>query len=413
MKKFLNLLVVVGFIISIANLAFAEQNYRLENVVIFSRHNVRSPTVSGSKILTQITSHKWKWTAKPGELSLRGGLLETALGEYFRKYLESENFLPDNYSPAEGEVKFYANSRNRTMATAKYFSAGIFPVANVEVGHKYKIEGKDETFLTDFPSDDQDYREKVLEQICTENNVKNLSEIGEKFNAEIATVEKILDFKNSPYAKEKNISAFSRKDFGMKLEKGKDTGFKGDMATVHAAIDGLLMQMYELPYTYQKSFGRKISDKEFAQIMKLHRFGVKTIHGTPEMAPDLAKPILEFLSEEIAANRKFTFICGHDSNLTAMFTTLGVEDYETLPNSLEIIPIGSKFVIEKRIGDDGKEYAKTYLLYQTFDQIKNLEILSLENPPQTYALKFKGLQTNSDGLYLYEDFVKLLNSKIK
>ena len=117
MKKFLNLLVVVGFIISIANLAFAEQNYRLENVVIFSRHNVRSPTVSGSKILTQITSHKWKWTAKPGELSLRGGLLETALGEYFRKYLESENFLPDNYSPAEGEVKFYANSRNRTMAT--------------------------------------------------------------------------------------------------------------------------------------------------------------------------------------------------------------------------------------------------------------------------------------------------------
>ena len=412
MKKFLNLFVVIGFIISITNLAFAEQNYKLENVVIFSRHNVRSPTVSGSKILTQITSHKWKWTAKPGELSLRGGLLETALGEYFRKYLESENFLPANYSPAEGEVKFYANSRNRTMATAKYFSAGIFPVANVEVEHKYKIEGKDEAFLTDFPSDDKNYREKVIEEICKENNVKNLSEIGEKFNAEIATVEKILDFKNSPYAKEKNISAFSRNDCGIKLEKGKEPGWKGDMATVHSAIDGLLMQIYEFPYTYQKSFGRKISDKEFEQIMKLHRFGVKTIYGTPEMAPDLAKPILKFLSEEIAANRKFTFICGHDSNLSAMFAPLGVEDYETLPNSLERIPIGSKFVIEKRIGDDGKEYAKIYLLYQKLSQIKNLEILSLENPPQIYDLKFKNLQPNSDGLYLYEDFVKLLNSKI-
>ena len=413
MKKFLNLFVVIGFIISITNRAFAEQNYRLENVVIFSRHNVRSPTVSGSKVLNEITNHKWKWTANPGELSLRGGLLETAMGEYFRKYLESENFLPDNYSPAEGEVKFYANSRNRTMSTAKYFSAGIFPVANVEVEHKYKIEGKDEAFLTDFPSDDKNYREKVIEEICKENNVKNLSEIGEKFNAEIATVEKILDFKNSPYAKEKNISAFSRTDLGMKLEKGKDTALKGDMATVHSAIDGLLMQIYEFPYTYQKSFGRKISDKEFAQIMKLHRFGVKTIHGTPEMAPDLAKPILKFLSEEIAANRKFTFICGHDSNLAAMFATLGVEEYETLPNSLEIIPIGSKFVIEKRIGDDGIEYAKIYLLYQKLEQIKNLEILSLENPPQTYDLKFKTLQANSDGLYLYEDFVKLLNSKIK
>ena len=62
MKKIVNLFVVVGFIISIANFAFAEQTYRLENVVIFSRHNVRSPTVSGSKILTQVTNRKWiKW----------------------------------------------------------------------------------------------------------------------------------------------------------------------------------------------------------------------------------------------------------------------------------------------------------------------------------------------------------------
>ena len=38
MKKFLNLFVIIGFIISITNLAFEAQSYRLENVVIFSRH---------------------------------------------------------------------------------------------------------------------------------------------------------------------------------------------------------------------------------------------------------------------------------------------------------------------------------------------------------------------------------------
>jgi hypothetical protein len=41
--------------------------------------------------------------------------------------------LPDNYRPEGDEVLFYANSRQRTFATAKYFSAGFLPFANVEI----------------------------------------------------------------------------------------------------------------------------------------------------------------------------------------------------------------------------------------------------------------------------------------
>ena len=65
------------------------------------------------------------------QLSLRGGVLETEMGQFFRKWVVEEGLLPDNYRPTGDEVLFYANSRQRTFATAKYFSAGFLPFANV------------------------------------------------------------------------------------------------------------------------------------------------------------------------------------------------------------------------------------------------------------------------------------------
>ena len=259
---------------------------------------------------------------------------------------------------------------------------------------------------------DENLREKTLNQAATQENVKNLQEFGEKFKPEVRLIEKIIDFKNSSYAKENPLTNLPTNNLNLTLEKNKSVGSTGGIEITHSVADGFLMQFYEEPYTYQKNFGKKISDKDFSQIMKLHRNLIRAVYGNSESAPIICQPTLKFLTEEISANRKFTFICGHDSNILAMLTTLELENF-SFPNTWEQIPIGAKIVIEKRIGDDGLEYAKIYLLYQKLEQIKNLEILSLENPPQTFDLKFKNLPTNDDGLYLYSDFVKHLNSKIK
>ena len=52
-KKFFNLFIVVTFIISITNFAYAEQNYNLEKVLILSRHNLRAPLVTKNSQLNQ------------------------------------------------------------------------------------------------------------------------------------------------------------------------------------------------------------------------------------------------------------------------------------------------------------------------------------------------------------------------
>ena len=113
---------------------------------------------------------------------------------------------------------------------------------------------------------------------------------------------------------------------------------------------------------------------------------------------------LQTISDELAlTDRKFTFLCGHDSNIEAILGALEVEDY-TLPNAIETrVPIGSKIVICKWLGDDGQEYSSLDLVYAKSEQLRNKTILTLDNPPMFFSLSLQNLQKNSDDLYKFED----------
>ena len=82
-----------------------------------------------------------------------------------------------------------------------------------------------------------------------------------------------------------------------------------------------------------------------------------------------------------------------------VLAALGVEEYE-LPDTVEPkTPIGVKLVIEKWADHDGREFAALNLVYQTTAQLRNIEMLSLENPPMVFPIRLKGLTPNADGLY--------------
>ena len=100
--------------------SLSRAGYTLEQVVVLSRHNIRSPLSGGDSLLGKITPNTWfTWSSNPSELSLRGGVLETEMGQYFRKWLESEGLFPENCHPEDGQVRSYANSKQRTIATAE------------------------------------------------------------------------------------------------------------------------------------------------------------------------------------------------------------------------------------------------------------------------------------------------------
>ena len=408
MKKLLTGFVLAAVVLSLTTAEAKKDgdDYRLEKVLILSRHNIRSPHADKADPLTP---HKWfKWTSPSRELSLRGGALETELGQYFRKYLIDEDFMPENYVPADGEFLFYANSYQRTIATAQYFSSGMLPIANVEVVRKYKLGTFDPVFDLKLKFVNEKLRATVEKEVKACLGIDDVRDVEKRFANELALLEKVIDFKDSPYARKNGISTFRNGDTKLVLEVGKEANWSGTISAAHTANDALIMQYYEEPTNTKAAFGKKLSDKQWKQIGELNFYtGNLAMMGTHALGVVTAHPLLECMNAELANdNRRFTFLCGHDTNITGVLGALRVEDY-TLPGVIDPrTPIGVKVVIEKWHGADGEDYAAVNLLYPDTAQIRSLTPMTLENPPRVYRLSLKGLQANADGLYLFSDVEK-------
>jgi glucose-1-phosphatase len=87
---------------------------------------------------------------------------------------------------------------------------------------------------------------------------------------------------------------------------------------------------------------------------------------------------------------------------------LGVKDYE-LPDTIETkTPIGGKIMFEVYENASGEQFCNIRYVYATTEQVRNLELLSLEQTPASYDLEFEGLTRNADGLFSLADVQKLL-----
>ncbi len=173
--------------------------YKLKEVVVMSRHNIRSPLSSGGAVHMRVTPNKWfEWSSPSSQLSSRGGVAETEMGQFFRKWVVNEGLLPDNYRPEGEEVLFYANSRQRTFATAKYFSAGFLPFANVEITHKLAEDKMDPVFTPKFTKMNDTYRQQVIDEINTLNGGPQAWM--QSMQPTLTLMEEVIDIAHSPAA---------------------------------------------------------------------------------------------------------------------------------------------------------------------------------------------------------------------
>ena len=178
---------------------------------------------------------------------------------------------------------------------------------------------------------------------------------------------------------------------------------KGSLKFANSASDALILQYYEDTDPVQAAFGQKLSNDEWEKIAKVKDVYGDVLFTAPIVAVNVAHPLLVYMKDEPnAKNRKFTFLCGHDSNIASVNAALEVEEY-SLPQSIEKkTPIGSKLVFEKWVDKAGKEFVAVNIVYQTTEQLRNVTLLNLENRPVVFSLKLKGLKANPDGLYSIE-----------
>ena len=373
--------------------------YQLKEVVVMSRHNIRSPLSSGSADYQRVTPYKWfVWTSPSSQLSLRGGVLETEMGQFFRKWVVNEGLLPDNYRPEGEEVLFYANSRQRTFATAKYFSAGFLPFANVEITHKLKEDKMDPVFTPQFTKMNDTYRQQVLAEMNAMHGGPQAWMAAQQPTLEL--MEQVIDMANSPAAK--NDSAhFWYNDIKFKIEKGDEPKMTGGYTLANSVADAMVLQCYETEnFT---AFNTPLTMEQWRAICAVKEVYDALLFTTHSAAVNLAYPLVSRIREELnRTDRKFMFLCGHDSNLASIGAALGFNFPET-QNALELhTPIGSKLVFEKW-SDGTEDYVAINLVYQAVQQLQGRTLLSLEVPPMVMPVTVEGLTANSDGLYRLAD----------
>ena len=383
----------------------AHNAYQLKEMVVLSRHNIRSPLSGNGSALAKITPHKWfSWTSAPSELSQRGGELETMMGQYFRKRLEKEQLIPENYQPKEGEVRFYANSMQRTIATAQYFSSGMLPVANVRIEHKYAPSKMDPVFNPQLTFVSDAFRTQAMKEICAMGGSKGLQGINENLSGEYRLMEQVLDLSKSEAAKTAGLKQFRKDDLEIVLDLNKEPSMRGSLKTANQASDAIILQYYEETDPLKAGFNHKLTNEDWVKLARIKDVYGDVLFTAPSVAVNVAHPLLQEMRSELSkTDRKFTFLCGHDSNIASVLAALDTAPY-SLPQSIEKkTPIGSKVVIEKWLGKDGQEYASLSLVYQSTPQLRDRTMLSLDNPPMSYPLSLNGLTRNKDGLYRLSD----------
>ena len=388
--------------------------YKLDEVVVLSRHNIRSPLSGPESALGRITPHQWfVWSSAPSELSLRGGVLETMMGQYFRKWLVNEGLMKENEIPDSGTMRFYANSMQRTIATAQYFSSGMLPVANIEIEHHYDVGTMDPVFTPQITTINDDYRERALKQIADMFGGGSMEGIGQKMSANFELLAQVLDMSQSVACQQGDSCAFKTDDVVVTLEVNKEPGMKGGLKLGCSAADALILQYYEEQDDAKADIGHQLKLADWEKISEVKDWYGDVLFTAPLVAVNVAHPMMqEILAELKTEGRKFAFLCGHDSNIGSVLAAIGANDY-SLPETIEKkTPIGSKLVIEKWAGTDGKMYAAVNLCYQSLDQLRHLQLLSLENTPTVFSVPIEGLTANEDGLYLLDDLTARLGERI-
>ena len=379
--------------------------YKLKEVVILSRHNIRSPLSTNGSALSKMTPHEWtNWSSAASELTLRGGVLETEMGQFFRKWTIETGLFKDNYVPTIDEVNVYANSMQRCIATAQYFSGGFMPVANLRVNHRYVPSKMDPIFFPRLTKSTEAFRTEAMKQINAMGGKEGLVGINKSLKESYDLIAKVLDMKQSEYYKKGEIKDFVNNDTQITLELNQEPGMKGSLKNANSASDAFILQYYEEPDGMKAAFGHKLTTEDWTKIAKVKDVYGDVLFTAPIVAVNVAHPLLQYMYDELNdKDRKFTFLCGHDSNIASVDAALGVEEY-SLPNSIEKkTPIGSKLVVEKWVDAAGKAYIAVNLVYQSTDQLKQMSLLDLQHAPQVFSLKLKGLNQNTDSLYTFED----------
>ncbi|HAH0328956.1 TPA: bifunctional glucose-1-phosphatase/inositol phosphatase [Escherichia coli] len=413
MNKTLIAATVAGIVLlaSNAQAQTVPEGYQLQQVLMMSRHNLRAPLANNGSVLEQSTPNKWpEWDVPGGQLTTKGGVLEVYMGHYMREWLAEQGMVKSRECPPPDTVYAYANSLQRTVATAQFFITGAFPGCDIPVHHQEKMGTMDPTFNPVITDDSAAFSEKAVAAM-----EKELSKL--QLTDSYQLLEKIVNYKDSPACKEKQQCSLvdGKNTFSAKYQQ--EPGVSGPLKVGNSLVDAFTLQYYEGFPMDQVAWGEIKSDQQWKVLSKLKNGYQDSLFTSPEVARNVAKPLVSYIDKALVTDRtsapKITVLVGHDSNIASLLTALDFKPYK-LHDQNERTPIGGKIVFQRwHDSKANRDLMKIEYVYQSAEQLRNADALTLQAPAQRVTLELSGCPIDANGFCPMDKFDSVLNEAVK
>ncbi|HKD19601.1 MAG TPA: histidine-type phosphatase [Thermoanaerobaculia bacterium] len=400
----------------------------LLQVVLVSRHGVRTPLIAPN-VLAAWAEQPWPaWADPAGNLTAHGRELSVLLGRYHRASLAAQGLMPSSGCPDPASVYFYADLDQRTEETARGLLEGLAPGCEIPV-HSKSSAKLDPLF------------HPVESKACAVDPLEAQTRILERAHGNLTTMaaqhrEALLPVQSAlRCCKPDFCAAFSRPatctlpDLPTELSSSSTASGVGLLGGLQVASDS--SELFLLEYANgmpeaEVGWGR-IDLPEIRRALGLHDADYDLLYRTPYLSRREASALLARVAEALTGkavgglappepavrNARLVAYVGHDTNIASLGGLLdaawGIPGSPANPT----LPAGA-LMFERRRSPDGRERVYLSYIVQTLEQMRSASPLTLDAPPVRTPIRIPGCSSSEPGYpCAIDDFSHLALSLIE
>ncbi|UKE50241.1 histidine-type phosphatase [Xanthomonas translucens] len=383
----------------------AAPQLQVEQVVMLFRHGVRAP-LQGEAAAAALADRPWPLWDTPASLLTAHGRTGVQLsGDYTRQWLLREGVLPATGCPAAGAVSVYANTDQRTIASAQILAEALAPGCGLQAGHQ--PQGSDDPLFRPVEAGAVDFDADAA-VASIQRQTGGPGAVVASYAKELRTMQQILgcsaktcDFEHMP----SSLSASAN---------GRGIAMHGPLDLTSGTAEVLILQYTEGLPLDQVGWGRATRER-IGVVSRLHAL-LFEIYARPQYmaaragAP-LARRVLDTLG--VAHAPKLSVLVASDTHIAALSGLLDLHFH--LPGfGQDDSPPGGALVLEQlRDVRSGQRYVRLRYQAQSLDQLRALTPLSLRKPPLLQTLRVPGCSDAKTQLCTLPQFQKVLQESLQ
>jgi 4-phytase/acid phosphatase len=392
----------------------ASPREELVQVVLVSRHGVRTPTMPADQLAGWAAEPWPTWKEPLGYLTARGKKLAAIVGRYQREALAGEKLLPGASSgcPDRGSVYVYADVAERTEQTAQGFLDGFAPGCGIPVESKApaKVDGVFHPVAAGVCAIDAFEAQSAILSRLGESGFPSVwdqhREAADALQTMLGCCAPALC---AAYGRPSPCTLSQIPTALTSLRGGAGVNLIGGLWIASTASEIFLLEYADGKPPAEVGWGRADA-AGIRKVLPLHDRAFDLLFRTPYLARRQGSSLLARVAGALTGRpigglpapdpavrgARLVAFFGHDDNLANLGGLLGASwSMPGFPKN-ETPPAGA-MVFEKRRSADGTERIYASYVSQSIEQMRDASPLSAESPPTRASIRIPGCSADTPG----------------